>query len=98
MAWPTRNTLLPSPTLIWSGTVGLGGPAMATCTITSESAAIAVTRPASSRRLEPERHFRPRVEARGAACVFMSTLLSAGPRRARRTADDARAEAFIPAD
>src|SRR3954471_13957056 len=70
---------------------------MATCTTTSDSAAVAVTRPASSRRLERENHFRPRVDARGPACVFMSTLLSAGPPRARRTADAARAEAFIPA-
>src|SRR4051812_23324079 len=69
---------------------------MATCAATSESAAVAVTRPASSRRLGWENHFRPRVDARGPGCVFMLTLLSAGPRQARRTTDDARAERLFP--
>src|SRR5215212_4007228 len=53
---------------------------MATCTATSESAAVAVTRPASSRRLDRENQFRPRVAARGSADVLMSTPSVCGPR------------------
>jgi hypothetical protein len=50
----------------------------------------------SSRRLDRENHLRPRVAARGSAFVFTSSLLSAGPRWARPTAEDPAPRPLFP--
>src|SRR5205809_227572 len=68
----------------------------ATCA-TSESAAKAATMPASSRRLDREDHFRPRVAARGSAFVFMSSPSVYGPALGPSYRWRPRAEAVIPA-